>query len=215
MIYTDLDGVIRDMGGLAWGYNPKDYDQKTADGLSVVEYFNRDLSRLLLCGEAEYAPAFYGLPFIHIVSHQFPSWRPYTLEWIATHLESVPVKYVTFVDHTDEKLAILKNTPGSLLIEDYPNFSSYDRIVLVDKPYNRAVTCKVRVHDTLELSEILWTGHSERVSLSSSHYGYGVYEIPKERLLAGTVPITWDEPDEYERLPFKHKRYHGEGNSGQ
>jgi len=210
MIYTDLDGVLRDLAGTVLGHEATTYDELTPDGITIVGFVNSRLSELLLCSEAEYAPAFYGLPFIHIISHQFPSWRPYTLEWIATHLESVPVKYVTFVDHTEEKLAILRNTPGSLLVEDYPRFSSYDRIVLVDKPYNRAVTCKVRVHDTLELSEILWTGHSERVSLSSSHYGYGVYEIPKERLLAGTVPITWDEPDEYERLPFKHKRYHEE-----
>lgn len=68
-----------------------------------------------------------------IWTHQPEDWKPYTKEWIDFHIGKCKILYMT----ADEKRKKLDREPDVILVEDYPFFSSYDRIALVDRPYNQ------------------------------------------------------------------------------
>lgn len=151
MIYFDLDGVIRNLCGIDRG-NWQRWDDRI-DGKTVVDYVNSDLSLLYQAPTTEYYPVICELQRINIITCQPESWRPYTMAWISIHNERGNIS-VQFVSHADEKLALLNE--GDLLVEDYPLFEDYSKIVLIDYPYNQNVKGEVaRIKTPDELRRFL------------------------------------------------------------
>jgi len=156
MVYFDLDGVIRHLThGLFEGKIQK-WSQPLPNGGDLMEYLHANPEILLTAPPTELFHAIKLVKKIDIITSQPVSWRVNTAKWIHAHFpkELYDVKY-TFVDNADDKLKFLENDED-LLIEDYPLFKDYSKIILIDAPYNQDVkNPRVRVKTPLALYKIL------------------------------------------------------------
>ena len=148
MIYWDLDGVLRNLQTMVFGCYPQHWDEKIS-GHKLCWHVNRNLSWLEEAPTTEYFPVALQYQPIVIITSQPENWRAYTMRWIERRIRAV----VKFVNKPDEKLKELRN--GDYLIDDCPNFSSFERIILVDRPYNQHVKAKYRVKTPGELEVFL------------------------------------------------------------
>jgi len=152
MIYWDIDGVLRDLSKIVWGFDPDDWNYKSPERLSIFDIIRMNPMLLVEAPAGKYIDVARKQKELLILSAQLPHWRTLTEMWISTHLKDVPV-YITFVDNSQEKLKYLKD--GDYLIDDCPLFPDYSKIILVDRKYNRNVNAPIRVKTPKELEEIL------------------------------------------------------------
>jgi len=152
-IKFDLDGIIRDLCLYIGGGFPDNWHDPLPNGVKLMEHIKADLSLLFSAPTTEYYPVIRELQRVDIITCQPESWRPYTMAWITKHFNFFSTD-VQFVNDAEEKLALLKE--GDLLVEDYPFFNDYSKIILIDYPYNRNVTGEVaRVKNPDELRALL------------------------------------------------------------
>lgn len=150
-IYFDLDGVLRSLSA-GIGMDPQTWDDLAPDGQSFCAYIDDHLEILSDAPRTKYFDVITGNGSIEILTHQAMHWRPNTLEWLK---KNVAKDYtVHFVNSAQEKLKYLEH---GWLVEDYPKFprEAYDRIVLIDYPYNRGIDAFARVKKPWELETIL------------------------------------------------------------
>jgi len=145
--FFDLDGVLRSLTA-ACGYDPQSWNE-ICHGLPVCEYINRNLGLLVSAPETEYCHLV-AEKEITVLTVQPLHWIPYTRFWIEDHL---PLATVKWCQHPSEKLEYMQE--GDLLVEDYPHFSDYSKIIVIDRPYNRTVKPYKRVRTPEELKGIL------------------------------------------------------------
>ena len=81
-------------------------------------------------------------------------WIPYTERWLNRHIGKCRVAYL----NTIEKRKKLDEQKNVLLVEDCPLFSNYERIVLIDKPYNRKIKVDYRIMDNKDFERLLING---------------------------------------------------------
>jgi len=149
----DLDGVFRDLCGyICERYNvptPQAWSW-THEGETVYGFAERnDFAALTESPETPYlsvAKEFY--QEIEIWTCQSKPWRPYTEQWLDAHVGKYLVRYLS----SDEKKARLDKEKDILLVEDYPGFKNYERILLVDYPYNKMITTE-RIYNKEQLRE--------------------------------------------------------------
>lgn len=152
MIIFDLDGVLRDLCDAA-GINPKTWDCRIANQ-SFVEYFTQNKNLLYLARPTEYLEvakicrAYFDIPVI-IMTDQPVTWHNAARYWVAEVFDNCPPTIV----FAEDKISLLD--PSDILIEDSPNLSSYEQVILVDKPYNQEVVAARRVHTAKELFRVL------------------------------------------------------------
>lgn len=146
-IFWDLDGVLRNLGYRFHDDFPDTWDEKNKDGYDIYDWIAENPDDLKNAPELEYAMVARLCCPIHIVSCQPESWRPNTSKWIDAHFDHARIKYL---NNPQDKLKYLEGGKR-ILIEDYPNFNSYDFIILVDRRYNRTVSNVNRVHTCTEL----------------------------------------------------------------
>lgn len=91
---------------------------------------------------------------IELWSHQPDEWKLYTNLWLREHLKSgidIDIRYLT----PKEKYRALLREKNVILVDDYPYFDRYDRIILIDAPYNQKTKAKIRVKTEKELKNAL------------------------------------------------------------
>lgn len=153
----DLDGVFRELNlYLKEKYSvpyPTDWFDKFK-GRDIFEWARVDDYHILI----EAPPTKY-LDVVkryikepEIWTCQPEDWKPYTNEWIDFHIGKCKVIYMT----SEEKRERLDKENGCILVEDYPLFTNYDRIILIDRPYNRCVRFGVRRISTAQEFETLF-----------------------------------------------------------
>jgi hypothetical protein len=154
VVYWDLDGVLRLFGSYILGYEPQDWNATSEDGKSVIQIVNEHPELCLSAPESEYLPIVNErLEKIHLLTNQLPSWVPYTNRWLNEHIK---IQYeVIYTKGPTEKLAMLK--PNDVLVEDYPNFSSYEQVALITRAYNRGVNAPLRISNIKEFEAFLET----------------------------------------------------------
>ena len=147
----DLDGVLRDINlplGEKYGVPyPQDWWWKYKDK-DIYQWMEEDKYKTIEDAPiTEYMPVAkeYGHP-IELWTCQPPKWMPHTEKWIENNIGPCDVHFLD----TKEKRKRLDKFSDLVLIEDCPNFSSYDRIILIDMPYNKKVSA-VRVKNADEL----------------------------------------------------------------
>jgi hypothetical protein len=84
-------------------------------------------------------------------THQPPSWRKLTKKWINDWLPPIKIRYLT----PQQKENRLRKYKDIILVDDYPHFKSYDRILLIDQPYNQNVKNCIRIKKVSELRKWL------------------------------------------------------------
>jgi len=145
-IIFDLDGVLRDLVGYLvkkyeipypqnwfWKYKGKDiFEWAEHDGLKVL---------------TEAQPTEFFMNFKHKVTEiwtcQSDDWLPHTMLWIEKYLPN----RTTMILSTEQKEKLLCSKKNTLLVEDSPNFKNYDKIILMDRPYNKHIKCENRIND--------------------------------------------------------------------
>jgi hypothetical protein len=152
VIYFDIDGVVRDLCTAMWGITPVIWEHKDKDGRGVCDIINSNLPLLENAPPTEYVPYISTLDHLFFISWQDKQWEPYTINWLNKWIGCSRFD-VRFVKNTHEKLDMLKE--GDILVEDYPNYADYSKIILIDQPYNQKVSCNRRVKSPKELAIFL------------------------------------------------------------
>ncbi len=152
MIYWDLDGVLRYLAKVVWNKDPETWHCKTQDHLSIFDVIRMKPQLLIEAPETEYIGVAKKQKELLILSSQPEHWRTLTELWIATHLPDIHID-ITFTENSLEKLQYLRQ--GDYLIEDYPLFPDYSKIILVDRRYNKNVNAPIRVSTPEQLERII------------------------------------------------------------
>lgn len=152
MLYFDLDGVLREFGSYVLGYEPYSWDAKNKDNKTVIQIVNENPKICLECPETEYLEVVNAmLDSIVILSNQLPSWAPYTSQWLNKHIK-IPYR-VIYTTGPSEKLKILKS--NDVILEDYPNFVSYNNVALITRNYNKHLKVPLRISNVEEFITFL------------------------------------------------------------
>lgn len=165
MIYWDLDGVLRDISKGAYGYHIPEWNYRGEDGRNLIQRVNDNISILVKSPPTEYKDlverAYEVLDEpLTILTVQPRRWQSFTRLWILNHFKKVECKIVMFQSPRDKFQFFLEQEP-SLLVEDHPCLPSYDRVVLVRRPWNTSVNGSHKVINNIEdmhafiLSEVI------------------------------------------------------------
>ena len=152
-ITFDLDGVLRDIiSYLEARYNIKieEWDWKH-NGEDIYKLIKKDGYKALTDAEpTNYLKSIIkNFDFLEIWTNQPDEWLPYTNKWIDENIRK-NIGCEVYILSGEQKEELLEYN-GIYLVEDYPNFKNYEKIILVDRLYNRNVGCKHRVKNGKEL----------------------------------------------------------------
>lgn len=151
MLYWDIDGVLRNLVGVVFPYEPHEWSEK-CNGRSLNQIIDDD-TRLLRIAEPfqEYLDVANSFMEINILSAQPPAWRAWTNHWLAAHVTSC--FEVTYVDKSLDKLNVLN--PGDIIIDDGPFYPEFSQVALIDRAYNRHISAPIRIASKDQLIEFL------------------------------------------------------------
>jgi len=145
-IIFDLDGVLRDVNKVVYGFEPEVWNQRHPESNETfLDILKSDPSLLLQAPPTEYLNALMTeYSRIEIATCQYQSWVKYTEEWLKRYIPFAEVKWFPgFAGQ--EKNDYVTKTRSCILVEDSPMLQNYDDIILIDHPYNRHIRCKTRV----------------------------------------------------------------------
>jgi hypothetical protein len=155
-IVWDLDGVLRDLSGYVAKLRGCPYPKTwNADygGKDIYECIDENLNILVDAPPTAYLKIMkkhFSNP--EIWTSQKDSWKQPTMDWIREHVgKDFDVHFL----RCEEKEAKLAKKEDVLLVEDTPNFKSYDRVLLIDRPYNQGVVGAVRIFGTKHLNNMV------------------------------------------------------------
>ena len=161
-IVFDLDGVLRDLNTYLYNKYSIPYPQNWLwkhDNKDIFEWVGQDYQILLHAPETEYCSIVRTyIDNIEIWTCQPPNWRDKTQHWINKHLGTCKVRFLS----TKEKEERLDFLVDHILVEDSPNFESYSKIALIDRPYNQHIKANHRICKPEELKELCLMRRSEQ-----------------------------------------------------
>jgi hypothetical protein len=149
MIFFDLDGVLRNLCGLHCSAAAV-WDAQI-DGMGVRDYVDKHPQSLVDSEPTPYLSVVKACgSWINVISCQPAVWRPFTYKWLERHLGGVNWNVLFTDDSGDEKFRHMGN--HDLIVEDYPFFTSYDQVILIDYPYNQKAKAPIRVNAPEQLA---------------------------------------------------------------
>ena len=151
MLWFDLDGVLRDLQVAIWGHNAPCWDY-APDGLGLVEIINQDRTLLLSAPPTKYYPAIAQLSEIVILTHQQEGWKNLAEFWVRRYLPDYT--RIIFVRKPEDKFNYL-TFDDDILVDDYPFFKSYEKVALVDYPYNQQCDCRIRIKTAGDMEALI------------------------------------------------------------
>lgn len=158
-IVFDLDGVFRDLiSYLIERYKiekPIDEWYWEHEQKDIYKLIKEDNYRALVNSKpTDYimATCLYSQD-IEIWTNQPEKWMPYTELWLNNYLRCyMNCKVRLMTSEEKEKNLYLED---AYIVEDYPYFKKYDRVILADRSYNQKVDCKYRVKHGRELLKVM------------------------------------------------------------
>jgi len=156
-IAYDLDGVLRDLDPEVqerFGIPEITDWYWKHEGKTIYQLVAQDYSILETCRPTKFldiVQSFHKSSPIEIWTHQPKDWIPYTAKWLNKYFPNREVYYLT----TAQKRKKLDSEPQTLLVEDNPNFTYYERIILIDSLYNRNVNVETRVKSVEEFKKLM------------------------------------------------------------
>ena len=151
----DLDGVLRDLIApleSKYGFTATQWDWRV-EGKDIYELMKSHYEMLTTAPTTKYKEVvdrYYAVPEIWTV--QPMDWIEHTVKWINFHF---PKSIVKVFSSGEGKEDWLKSYPEYILIEDTPNFKNYERVILIDQPYNRNVKTPNRVETVDQFDTML------------------------------------------------------------
>jgi len=154
-VVFDLDGVIRDLNQLLLERYNVPYPQTwywSYKGKGVYDYVKDDYSILRDAPPTEYLDVVKQYTrYPEFWTNQPQDWLRHTYKWLQKYFDG----YTLIMLGPEEKYDKLMRNKDIILVEDYPNFRDYSRIILVDRPYNRQVNAPMRVKNAEEFRKLL------------------------------------------------------------
>ena len=158
-IAWDIDGVLRDLCveiTKNFGFEINSWNWNF-EGKNVYDLAREKPEMLVNAPATKYIKIVNSLvkDDIEIWSHQPPEWRPYTNEWLKKYLNpglKINLRYL----NPQQKYETLMKEPETILVDDYPLFTEYDRIILIDAIYNQSSDASIRVKTEEELIDALF-----------------------------------------------------------
>lgn len=135
MIYSDLDGVLRNLAEACFGKHPPSWNTEDKQGRGLVEII-RDNPDILITAKAfPYLAVVkkYGLIILSVPS-AVPGWEFLTYRWMGRNRLFQRVNW-----HKDGQDKLAYMMPEDVLIDDNPKIAGDKRVWLIDRPYNRHV----------------------------------------------------------------------------
>ena len=156
-IVWDLDGVLRDLNGyimkLYGGGYPDSWDFVGGSGMGVTDTINANLAILSDAPPTAYLSVLKKHnSYPEIWTAQPPHWQELTKAWVMAHIGTCTLRFIK----PKEKEILLYKEEDTILIEDSPNFKDYDRVLLIDRPYNQRVKA-LRIYGTKNLNNMINT----------------------------------------------------------
>lgn len=154
-IVFDLDGVLRDLVGYIINKTnipyPTHWDWRI-ENKDIFEWVKEsDYKALIEAPETKYCSLIKTyMDNIEIWTQQPLDWRDKTLHWINKHFGNCMVRFLS----TQEKQTRLEFLTDTLLVEDSPNFTNYNRVILIDHPYNKNIEVSHRIEKPEDLLEV-------------------------------------------------------------
>jgi len=150
MIYFDLDGVIRDLCSIVFGFEPIKWDYQNKEGKTLVDIINENMGILRDAPPTKYLPFIKPFSPLVILSSKCPEkWKIRTRGWVNKYL---PRSELHFINPKTKQNFLNK---GDFLVEDSPNLTSYENIILIDRKYNKNILPYKRVKTGYQLKKIL------------------------------------------------------------
>jgi hypothetical protein len=146
-IFFDLDGVLRNLCKDTFGEHPPTWNHKNKDGKDMIDLIEENLDILEKAPPTRYIGIREHIDHMFILTHQHPEWQWKTKKWIEKHIGGNHSMLVVL--STIDKLHLMDLVDG-VLIEDSPKFPYYDRVVLIDRPYNQEVKGEIARVKSLE-----------------------------------------------------------------
>ena len=121
--------------------------------MNLTALVNKDLSILERCQPTEYYTTirkYYPIPTIW--SYQHPEWIKLTTDWLSKYF----IDFNLEIKNNDQKFeALHKEDCDVFLVEDYPLYEDYNKMVLIDRPYNQEAKAEIRIHSPKELEKFI------------------------------------------------------------
>jgi hypothetical protein len=157
-VVFDLDGVLRDLLGCLnkrFGVPiPTTYHWRHK-GKTIFDYFGEYPNLLKLAPKTKYLDTIkrYNIsPFIIWSAQPKGIWQTNAVEWIKSYnISNYSIEFLS----TKEKYQKLHKNNDIFLVEDNPTFSNYDRIWLIDAPYNKKINVPYRIKTPKQLELLL------------------------------------------------------------
>jgi hypothetical protein len=145
MFYWDIDGVLRELDQLTLGKTLPYWDYKQ-NGKSFVQLVDENIEICELASPYQDYLDILNSCFtkVNILTHQPNNWKPYTEKWL-NHYIKIPYN-LYYVNNIKEKEKFLR-WPNDYLIDDYPLFSNYENILLINREWNKNVEAPMRIHN--------------------------------------------------------------------
>ncbi|MCK4259662.1 MAG: hypothetical protein KAX49_11830 [Halanaerobiales bacterium] len=154
-IVFDLDGVLRDLTGTLVRECNVPYPQTwywRYDSKKMQDYIKGDFTLLSRASPTEYLDVIKKyFNTIEIWSNQLKDWIEPTHQWLDKYIPS----YELYILNSKGKYKRLSSEPNTILVEDYPNFPNYDKIILIDRLYNRKTEAIWKIKYPRELDMLL------------------------------------------------------------
>lgn len=158
-IAWDLDGVLRDLTGYL-GVTSTEYNNTPKiEGLSFEDYLVKYPEVYVSAPPTQYlSVALKYLPIFILTRYMFLEQILANQLWCYKYFKSdFDIKYAKTPEN---KLNWLNKDDSNYLIEDYPfnighDVPYFNRIILIDAPYNQNIDCNFRAHNPNELQNIL------------------------------------------------------------
>lgn len=149
-LFWDIDGTIRRLDKPTIGEELPYWNYKK-NGVGFCTLVDNNLTILEKAQPYSYLNVLNKQKNAVVITHQPEKWKPYTERWLSKWVK-IPYEII-YVDCIEDKLEYLEN--NDYLIDDYPLFSSYDNILLVDRLWNQEVKAINRIFGTKDLREFL------------------------------------------------------------
>lgn len=154
-IVFDIDGVIRDLDKiLIKKYHlpiPKEYYDWDNKGYNINDMINTIMP---YAKPTEYLTVIKNYnknePLEFWTNQPTVFRKKQTKKWLKKYINR---KFIIRFLTSKEKFKTLNK--NIILVEDYPLFPNYKRIILIDRPYNKKVKAKIRIKSQKELRKIL------------------------------------------------------------
>ena len=153
-LFWDIDGTIRELDKLVLGKELPYWNYKLDNGKGFCDIINDNLSILEIARPyKDYLEILNKQEDAIFLTHQPENWRAYTEKWLKKWIK-IPYKIIYVNNNIEEKLEYLI-TKKDYLIDDYPLFTSYHNIILIDRLWNRGINVKTRIKNKKELKNKL------------------------------------------------------------